>query len=377
MPTRQPVTQPVTDHLTDHVTEAPVFVHLYQQLTKPPPCTPFAEVLADVLDSSDDEETNEDANKDASNDTSNTNNDTHEDDPSEDDPSDDAPPPFQTFDQLFHLHAQWLATFKALQSPSDEYVKWGKEHHTLLHPSDTPPPKPNPPKPRPILSLTNKRPSPFDDLHAQSAVDLVQKRDKQRTDALARLKTTFDTFHDDATTRAKQLRQWEEEVKGAWANVVPLLRFFGTRLDKPSVETLQWLHTQEVVPRGYLSCVDVAHSVSAYVTPYTRPVVGVSLGAHLVQAMWAWAHPSTLLQHTPFTRFALALLVLQQLHPHLRTLHTSVYAVRSDVLLSALGMWVCGAGLPAVVAWVAAAQVYVYCWADIAWCTARVGFARM
>ena len=84
-----------------------------------------------------------------------------------------------------------------------------------------------------------------------------------------------------------------------------------------------------------------------------------------------------LLQHTPFSRLALALLALQQLHPHLRTLHTSVYAVRSDVLLSALGMWVCGAGLPAVVAWLAAAQVYVYCWADIAWCTARVRFARM
>lgn len=370
--------QAVTEHLSEYVMEAPVFVHLYQQLTKPPPCTPFSEVLAGVFDSDDsddeethdeethDEETNKDTNKEVSNDTG-------EDDPSEDAPSDNSPPPFRTFDQLFHLHAQWLDTFKALQSPCDDYVKWGKEHHALLHPSDTS----NTPKPRLVLSLTKKRPSAFDDLHAQSAVDLVQKRAKQRTDALARLKTTFDTFHDDATTRAKQLRLWEEEVKSAWANVVPLLRFFGTRLDKPSVETLQWLHTQEVVPRGYLSCVDVAHSVSAYVTPYTSPVVGASLGAHLVQALWAWAHPRTLLQHTPFSRFALALLALQQLHPHLRTLHTSVYAVRSDVLLSALGMWVCGTGLPAVVAWLAAAQVYVYCWADIAWCTARVRFARM
>ena len=397
------------DSLSEHVTNAPVFVHLYQVLTKAAPCTPFADVLSDVLDSSssDDESNDESTNEskddaamvdaaiaktvarigskggDSNHDDAATTKADEANDHANDHTKDDTEhvPSFRTYDDLFRLHVQWLATYRALQSCPTEYVRWATEAREWRQKKDASPlTKSSSNRSNSSSSnLWNKRPSPFDDLRATSAFDIVHKRTKQRTDALARLNTTFDTYHDDAPTRAAQLRKWEEEVVGAWANVVPLLRLYGTRMDKPSVETLQWLHTQEVVPRGFLSCVDVAYTVSAFVTPYTLPLVSASLGTHALRTVWTWATTgaNTLFQHTPFSRATLALLALQQLHPHLRSLHTSVYAVRSDVLLGALGLWVSGAGLPALVAWLAVAQVYVYCWADVAWCTARVGFTRM
>ena len=384
----------MSESLSEYVTNAPVFVHLYQVLTKSAPCKPFADVLSDVLDSSSDDESDNDttAVNDAITETvshisgdeaTTTKTENHTEDDAEDDDT-KRTPSFRTYDDLFRLHMQWLATYRSLQSCPTDYVKWATEARGWRQKEDTTPPTIGNSSSRNNSSgsgnsFFDKRPSPFDDLQSQSTLDIMHKQTKQRSDALTRLNTTFDTYHDDAPTRATQLRKWEEEVVGAWANVIPLLRLYGTRMDKPSVETLQWLHTQEVVPRGFLSCVDVGHTISAFVTPYTLPLVSASLGTHVLRAMWMWATTgaNTLFQHTPFSRATFALLVLRQLHPHLRSLHTSVYAIRSDVLLGALGLWVSGAGLPALVAWLAVAQVYVYCWADTAWCTARVGFMQM